>query len=130
MNPPNREKAIGWLVRNGVFTRAEEGEPAMEFYIRGLMQQGDYGICDVDRWAHLNTLFGYELNFVDAMKIDNWLWDPDKNGAGEYETMELTYRDLELLMRAGKELVIELDFSKFRKTDFDTYEYFEERRAE
>lgn len=120
----NREKAVEWLLRNGVFYESDEGTPAMEFYIRGMIQAGDYCLYDVDRWAHLNTLFGYELDFVDAMEIDNWLWDPDKNGVSEFETGELTYKDRELLRRAGEELGIELDFSKFRETDFKTYEYF------
>ena len=120
----DRENSINYLVKNRVFSMDDVGSPEMEFYIRGMKQAADYRIVDVDRWAHLNTLFGYELDFTDAMEIDNWLWDRDMNDIGEFETLHLTYMDKELLEKAGKALGLELDFSKFRTTDFKVYEYF------
>ena len=59
MNTITREEAIDILVGNEIFDEKDinNHEKATEFYIKHLMEGFD--ICDIDRMAHLNTLFGY-----------------------------------------------------------------------
>ena len=52
-----REQAIDTLVCNDIFYESDIGTPAMEFYIKDLMESTD-SVYDVDCHAHLNTLFG------------------------------------------------------------------------
>lgn len=123
-----REQAIDTLVCNDIFYDLDVGTPAMEFYISNLMENTDC-IYDIDRYAHLNTLFGYDIGFRNAMEIDYWLWNTDINTiADEYplglDTCELTYKDKELAQKAVKGRHLDVSFDKWRATDFEVYEYF------
>lgn len=61
MNKLTRQKAIDILLDNDIFDEKiiNNHEKATEFYIKHLMEGWD--ICDIDRMAHLNTLFGYDI---------------------------------------------------------------------
>ena len=63
------------------------------------------------------------------MEIDYWLWDTDINTiADEYplglDTCELTYEDKELVQKAVEGRHLNVNFDKWRTTDFRVYEYF------
>lgn len=118
-----REQAIDEAVCLISFREEEAGTPAFEFYVRNLQENTDC-VYDIDRYAHLNTLFGYDIGWEAAMEIDYWMWSPEINGIGEIETGELSYKDKEVLMKANEVLNLKLSFDKFRTNDFECYEYF------
>lgn len=118
-----RESAINYLLKNNVFTVGSEGTPAMEFYIKNLMESTD-SIYDIDCYAHLNTLFGYDIGFNNAMKIDMWLYNPDLNEMDlELCTLEITYKDKKLIEKYCLQCGMNLSFDKWRTEDFDVYQY-------
>lgn len=119
-----REDAVNYLLKNNIFTVSSEGTPAMEFYIKNLMESTD-SIYDIDCYAHLNTLFGYDIGFNNAMEIDMWLYNPDINEKDlELCTLEITYKDKELIEKCCFQCGIDVSFDKWRTTDFNVYEYF------
>lgn len=119
-----REGAINYLLKNNVFTVGSEGTLAMEFYIKNLMESTD-SIYDIDCYVHLNTLFGYDIGFNNAMKIDMWLYNPDLNEMDlELCTLEITYKDKKLIEKCCLQCGMNLSFDKWRTEDFDVYEYF------
>lgn len=124
-----REEAIDILISNGIFNEKaiNEHNKASEFYIKHLIEGWD--ICDIDRMAHLNTLFGYDIGADNAMKIDWWLWDTDVNDIKDeypmgYDTLELEYKDKEFVQHCVEKLGLDLSFDKWRTEDFDCYEYY------
>lgn len=122
----NRNNAITYLIENELFNAEDIGTPAMEFYIKTLVEGTDC-ITDVDRYAHLNTLFGYDIGFNNAMKIDNYLWSTswllDKYGCG-IEILELNYTDKELIKGVCKELGLNLSFDKWKTEKIKYHEYY------
>lgn len=123
-----REQAIELLTdRYGYFSRDEIETPAMEFWIKDLMRMEINCECmtDIDRHAWLNTLFGYDIGFYSAMKIDNWLWgSEDENGEyRDIETLSIGYKDKSLIQRCAKELGLDLSFDKWATKEPDVYQY-------
>lgn len=123
-----REQAIDTLVDFcGYFDRDEIGTPAMEFWIKDIMEMevGSECFADIDRHAWLNTLFGYDIGFKNAMLIDNWLWGSEV-GLGKYrdiETLDLTIYDKPLIQQCVKELDLDLSFDKWATKEPDVYRY-------
>lgn len=129
MNKLTREEAIDILIGNNIFTEEEidRHEKACEFYIKYIIKGID--ICDIDRIAHLNTLFGYDIGEENAMAINIWLWDTTENDiANDYpmgfETLELEYTDKELVQHCVEKLGLNVSFDKWRTEDFRCYEYY------
>lgn len=122
-----RQEAIDTLVGNEIFYEEtiSEHNKASEFYINHLMEGWD--ICDIDRMAHLNTLFGYDIGTDNWSKIDSELWGNEKywddTGCG-VEIMELGYTDKEFVQKVCNELGLDLSFDKWRTEDFKCYEYY------
>ena len=127
MKTLTRQEAIDILIGNDIFTEQNihNYEKAAEFYIKYLMEGWD--ICDIDRMAHLNTLFGYDIGVDNWSKIDSELWENEKywddTGCG-VEIMELSYKDKEFIQNVCKELGLDLSFDKWRTEDFKWYEYY------
>lgn len=120
----SREQAINYLLKMNTFDSMDIGTPAMEFYIKGLVENTD-SIFDIDRHAHLNTLFGYDIGFNAAMQITRWLYDPDLNKEDiEFDTMELNIEDRGIMEKCNKETNLGLSFDKWRMEDFECYEYY------
>lgn len=122
----SRNNVINYLIENNLFFESEVETPAMEFYIKALIEGTDC-LTDIDRYAHLNTLFGYDIGFKNAMKIDNYLWGNSeilvKYPLG-FETLELTYTDKKLVQHCTEKLNLDLSFDKWRTEDFKCYEYY------
>lgn len=121
-----REQAIEYLVFESIFSYEDIGTDPMEFYIETLVNTPIDNAWDVDRYAHLNTLFGYDIGYKAAMEINAWLYGSEIS-PGEYrdiETFDITYKDKELIQECVKELNLDLSFDKWRTEDFDVYEYF------
>lgn len=122
-----RQEAIDTLVGNEIFYEEDinNHEKASEFYIKHLMEGWD--ICDIDRMAHLNTLFGYDIGVDNWEKFDSELWGNelywDDTGCG-VEIMELTYKDKDFLEKVSIEIGIDVSFDKWRMEDFKYYEYY------
>lgn len=127
MNTLTREEAIDTLVGNNIFDEKiiNNHEKASEFYIKHLMEGWD--ICDIDRMAHLNTLFGYDIGADNWSKIDSELWSNKKYwddcGCG-IEIMELTYKDKFFLKKVALDIGVDVNFDKWRTEDFKWYEYY------
>ena len=127
MKTLTRQEAIDTLVGNEIFYEEtiNEHNKASEFYIKHLMEGWD--ICDIDRMAHLNTLFGYDIGVDNWSKIDSELWCNEKywddTGCG-VEIMELGYTDKEFIQKVCNELGLDLSFDKWRTEDFKCYEYY------
>ena len=127
MKTLTRQEAIDTLIGNEIFYEEtiSEHNKASEFYIKHLMEGWD--ICDIDRMAHLNTLFGYNIGVDNWSKIDSELWCNkkywDDTGCG-VEIMELEYTDKEFIQKVCNELGLDLSFDKWRTEDFKCYEYY------
>ena len=127
MNKLTRQEAIYILISINIFTEQniKDHEKASEFYINHLMEGWD--ICDIDRMAHLNTLFGYDIGADNWSKIDSELWGNEKYwddyGCG-VEIMELTYKDKDFIIQVCRDLNLNLSFDKWRTEDFKWYEYY------
>lgn len=127
MNKLTRQEAIDILINNNIFTEQNirDQEKASEFYINHLIEGWD--ICDIDRMAHLNTLFGYDIGVDNWSKIDSELWGNEKYwddyGCG-VEIMELTYKDKDFIIQVCRDLNLNLSFDKWRTEDFKCYEYY------
>ena len=120
-----RDQAVLYLLKNNVFSAQDEGTPAMEFYIRVLVEH-NASILDADCHAHLNTLFGYDIGFERAMAVTGWLWDPEKNGTGKaIDVMEITHEEKKLLMQCNEESGLGLSFEKWKNGPVEEYEYFQ-----
>lgn len=123
-----RDEAINYLVENEFLFESDIGTEPMEFYIKNLIKNTD-NIYDIDRYAHLNTLFGYDIGFTTAMEIENWLWEPDEKERHPecFDVFDLTYlsETKELLKECNEELNLDLSFDKWRTKDFCCYEYFD-----
>lgn len=122
-----REEVIDTLIDNGIFDEKtiKEHSKASEFYIKHLMEGWD--ICDIDRMAHLNTLFGYDIGVDNWQKFDSELWGNelywDDYGYG-VEIMELTYKDKPFLKRVALDIGADVSFDKWKMEDFKCYEYY------
>ncbi len=122
-----RQEAINTLISNNIFTEQNirDQERATEFYIKHLMEGWD--VCDIDRMAHLNTLFGYDIGVDNWSKIDSELLDNEKywddHGCG-VEIMELSYKDKDFIIQVCHDLNLNLSFDKWRTEDFEWYEYY------
>ena len=127
MKTLTRQEAINVLIGNEIFDEETitNHNVASEFYINHLMEGWD--ICDIDRMAHLNTLFGYDIGTDNWSKIDSELWGNEKywdnTGCG-VEIMELGYTDKEFIQNVCKEIGLDLSFGKWRTEDFKCYEYY------
>lgn len=127
MNTPTREEAIDILIDNEILDEdfIKEHNKASEFYIKHLME--GWNVCDIDRMAHLNTLFGYDIGVYNWSEIDSELWGNEKywddNGCG-VEILELNYKDKDFLQNVCKEIGLDLSFDKWRTEDFNCYEYY------
>lgn len=123
----SRKETIDYLVGNEIFRQedVDNKEQATEYYIKHLMDGID--LCDIDRMAHLNTLFGYDIGADNALKIDAELWiNPkywDSQGFG-IETMELSYKDKDFVKQVCNEIGLNLSFDNWAKEDFKCYKYF------
>ena len=122
-----RQEAINYLMRSNIFNEEDinNHEKATEFYIKHLMEGWD--ICDIDRMAHLNTLFGYDIGVDNWSKIDSELWGNEKywdNYGCGVEILELTYTDKGFIQNVCKEIGLGLSFDKWRTEDFKCYEYY------
>lgn len=127
MNTLTREEAIDTLISNKIFDEKtiNEHNKASEFYIKHLIEGWD--ICDIDRMAHLNTLFGYDIGVDNWSKIDSELWGNEKywdNYGCGVEILELTYTDKGFIQNVCKEIGLALSFDKWRTEDFKCYEYY------
>lgn len=127
MNKLTRQEVIDTLIGNDIFDEKtiNDHEKASEFYIKHLMEGWD--ICDIDRMAHLNTLFGYDIGVDNWSKINSELWNNEKYwdsyGCG-IEIMELTYKDKDFIIQVCHDLNLNLSFGKWRTEDFKYYEYY------
>lgn len=127
MNKLTRQEAIDILINNNIFTEQNirDQEKASEFYINHLIEGWD--ICNIDRMAHLNTLFGYDIGVDNWSKIDSELWGNEKYwddyGCG-VEILELTYKDKPFLKKVVLDIGVDVNFDKWRTKDFKCYEYY------
>lgn len=124
-----REEAIDILISNGIFNEKaiNEHNKASEFYIKHLIEGWD--ICDIDRMANLNTLFGYDIGANNAIEIDIWFWDTTENDiTDEYpmglDSLELGYKDKELVRHCVEKLGLDISFDKWRTKEIEHYEYY------
>ena len=124
MEKMTRERAMdylldycGWMLDSST-TYAGGNDPCDEFYINGLMEGDD--IPDIDRYAWLNTLFGYDIGRDNARQIDSYLYGE----MDEMETLELTHRDKPVLQMVCERLKLNVKFDKWATIEPDVYHYF------
>ena len=87
------------------------------FYYRAIHDY-DMDVYDADRWAWLNTLFGYDIGRENATAINLWLYE---NGQDVYDLTHKNKGTIEAICEG--ELGIHLDFSKFLDHTPELYEY-------
>ena len=97
-------------------------------------------LCDADRYAHLNTIMGYDVGIDEFREIDTYVWNYDN------DLLEFTGNsyDMAMVEKISEVANLNLDFSKWRdyseklESDFNkrkngeevenpfTYSYFED----
>lgn len=93
------EFKIGTGILNGL------DDDAYDFYYEA-MHDYDFALGDADRWAWLNTLFGYKIGIGPASEIIDWYYE---NGN---DVTELCAKDMNSLQMVCKmELDLDMDFS-------------------
>lgn len=110
-----REEVINYL-------ECENGDYPDEFYaFYYRCAEAGLDFADADRYAILNTLFGYDIGMGNAMDIDHWMYEHDE------EIYELNADKVSKLtvMLAVTELGLKLDFSRWIKEDYTEYKFFE-----
>lgn len=105
-----------YLISNEIFDESDVDTKAFKFY-EEYLEEG-YTIFEIDRYANLNTLFGYDIGDEAAMEIDKRLYDITE----EVDAMDMTCKDKELVMSVSKDL--NLDFSKWATSEPKAYRYF------
>ncbi len=119
-----REQAIDTLIGNDFFNESQIGTRAMEFFIKNLMENTD-NLFDIERYARLNTLFGYDIGFENAMRISTWLWCSEINEANiELDVFEISYKHKTLLMKCDSQCGLGLSFDKWKTKHIYCYEYY------
>lgn len=120
-----REEAIHQLIAYDVFTDADINTPAMEYYIKYTMEGED--LYDIDHAAWLNTLFGYDIGYDNAMEIYSYML---KDMDTYQEIMDFSYCDKHRMKEVTDNLGLELDYSKYRTTDDITcFEFFQKEKT-
>lgn len=114
-----REEAIIYLNDYIYWNFDDPLSKADEFYITNAMANME--IFDIDRYAWLNTLFGYDIGRENAMQIDSYLYG---KMVPEIETLEVTYLDKGLIKGVVEELGLDLTFDKWIDHDPKAYHYF------
>ena len=129
MNAITREEAIDYLIENNIFDEEDinDHEEGAEFYIKHFIEGWD--VSDIDRMANLNTLFGYDIGANNAIEIDIWFWDTTENDiTDEYpmglDSLELGYKDKELVRHCVEKLGLNISFDKWRTKEIEHYEYY------
>ena len=103
-----REEAITYLSDYIYWSFDNPLSKAEEFYITNAMANME--IFDIDRYAWLNTLFGYDIGRENARQIDSYLYDKI---IPEIETLDITYLDKGLIKGVVEELKLDLTFDKW-----------------
>lgn len=101
------------------FTESE-GEKCINFYY-SLISDG-WDLIDVDEYAMLNTLLGYDIGKENAAKINRDLWEHN------IETLELdtTEEVKDIIRESAVRCEIQLDFTRWRQEPIECYEYYQE----
>jgi len=108
-----REQAIDTLIGNDYFNESQIGTRAMEFFIKNLMENTD-SLFDIERYARLNTLFGYDIGFENAINEANI----------ELDVFEISYKHKTLLMKCDSQCGLGLSFDKWKTKHIYCYEYY------
>lgn len=84
------------------------GDETYDFYYRAMH---DYGMdfADVDRYAWLNTLFGYDIGAEKANAINTWIYEHDD------EVLELGAESKDKIQNIATKLGFTFDYSKWVK---------------
>ena len=89
------------------------------FYYRCMEE--DMHVADADRYAILNTLFNYDIGIDNAMAIDSWMYEHNK----EIYELDIDIKSKTYLALAVVELGLDIDFSNWRTEEYKLYTYFE-----
>lgn len=92
------------------------GEKCIDFYYKHLNE--DFSLIDIDGYANLNTLFGYDIGIEAMLQLTGYFYERGT------EIIEFDIDSKQELLDACKELGLNLDFSKWRIEKFDVYEYY------
>ena len=89
------------------------------FFVHTYRAIKEYGMSlyDADKWAWLNTLFGYDIGADHARVLIEWFY---KNGM---DVMELTAESLDTIRHVSEDLGLFFDYSRFAKTTPDMISY-------
>lgn len=118
MNRKEIERKRKWLESaNGKDIVAGLDDNAIDFYFDAA-QDISFSIYDADKWAWLNTLFGYDIGKENAIEILEWFY------ANDQDIMCLTAESKGTLQMICKsELWLSLSFDSFvtETPDFISY---------
>lgn len=101
-----------WLEEKiGAGTLSGMDDACFEFFFRAMHDQG-FDFSDADRYAWLNTLFGYDIGADHAKEIIKWLYENDQDALELTASSSYTLEGI-----CNCELGFRLNFRKFvRKT--------------
>lgn len=101
---PEKKRLIEEKIGTGILDGVDDD--CYRFIFKAMFEYG-FSFNDADKWAWLNTLFGYEIEFYKAIRINRWLYENDQ------DIMEFGAKDKSTLEMICKELDLKVDFSKF-----------------
>lgn len=111
-----RKRLIKYL---GIETEDLEKAEFFNFYHRCMSAGMD--VYDADRYAVLNTLFGYDIGMDTAMEINDELWNMN------IDTFELSSgcpENKKLLEEVVEKFGIDVDFSNWQEDEYKEYSFF------
>lgn len=111
----NKEMTVDRIGAMKVFVTSKVGKDICkdmpdEFYVHTYRAMQDYGmsVYDADKWAWLNTLFGYDIGADRALDLITWY---DDNGM---DVLDLNADDKETIKNVSEmELGLHFNFSAF-----------------
>lgn len=115
-NMTERKRLIEYL---GADTEDLENPAFFRFYQWCLDAGMD--VHDADRYAILNTLFGYDIGKDIAMEINDELWNMD------IDTFELSSgcpENRKLVEEVVEKFGIDVDFSNWQEDEYKAYSFF------
>jgi len=115
-NMTEREQMVKYL---GVDSEDLENPALYQFY-KKCMDTG-LDVYDADRYAILNTLFGYDVGMENARAINETLWNMN------IDTFELSSGSPEnrkWVEAAVEELGMDVDFSNWQEGEYKEYSFF------
>lgn len=116
---PEREEIIRQILECSVLTEDDIGEPVFEFWVDHWNEFEASG-PDIDRYAWLNTLFGYDIGAEKAKAIMRFMYNKLDDDPADLVGSEWTKSLMEVINHYE---ALDLNFDSFATEEPETFRY-------